>query len=61
MPITATHGWHTFDGTLQRLFFVLTMGLVAVGLNALLWVLSLPWVAWRLICWVSYEVRELEA
>lgn len=60
VPITATYGWHTFDGTLQRIFFVLTMGLVAVGLNALLWVLSLPWVAWRLVCWVSYEVREVK-
>ncbi|CAM9548053.1 unnamed protein product, partial [Ectocarpus fasciculatus] len=57
-PITSTYGWHTFDGTLQRLLFASTMGLVAVALHALLWVLSLPWVAWRLVCWVSYEFGE---
>ncbi|CAM9885508.1 unnamed protein product [Ectocarpus fasciculatus] len=55
VPITSTYGWHTFDGMLQRLLFAFTMGLVAVALNALLWVLSLPWVVWRLVSWVSYE------
>ncbi|CAB1096081.1 unnamed protein product [Ectocarpus sp. CCAP 1310/34] len=57
-PITYTYGWHTFDGMLQRLLFASTMGLVAVTLNALLWVLSLPWVAWRIVCWVLYKVVE---
>lgn len=33
------------------------MGLAAVAVNAVLWILSLPWVAWKLISWQLAKVR----
>lgn len=51
IPITSTSEWSTFEGFLQRLTFALTMGLAAVALSALLWIVSLPWVAWSLLSW----------
>lgn len=50
-PVTSTYEWFTFEGSLQRLAFALTMGLTAVAFSTLLWIISLPWVAWSLLCW----------
>lgn len=51
IPATSTFEWFTFEGFLQRLTFALTMGLAAVALSALIWIISLPWVAWSLLSW----------
>ncbi|CAN0416249.1 unnamed protein product [Ascophyllum nodosum] len=50
-PATSTYGWFTFEGFLQRGAFALTMGVAALALSALLWIISLPWVAWSLFRW----------
>ncbi|CAN0376362.1 unnamed protein product, partial [Ascophyllum nodosum] len=50
-PATSTYGWFTFEGLLQRGAFTLTMGVAALALSALLWIISLPWVAWSLLRW----------
>lgn len=55
-PITSMYWWHTFDGVMQRFAFAFTMGSAAVVLNALLWLLSMPWIAWRLVRWIFSEV-----
>lgn len=51
IPATSTYAWFTFEGFIQRGAFALTMGLAAVALSSLLWVISLPWVAWSLLRW----------
>ena len=39
------------QGVLERLIFAFTVGLVAMGGNALLWVISLPSVALHIVRW----------
>lgn len=56
-PITSKHQWHTFDGMMQRFAFAFSMGLAAVALNAMLWVVSLPWMTWKFVSWVLSKVR----
>ena len=57
-PVTAMYWWRTFDGTMQRVAFACTMGSTAVVLNALLWLLSMPWIAWKLFKWTFSKVRR---
>eukprot|EP00903_Cladosiphon_okamuranus_P021649 g19903.t1 len=57
-PITSKYGWHTFDGMMQRFAFAFAMGLVAVALNGLLWVFSLPWVTWRFLKWATSKFED---
>lgn len=52
-PITATYRYRTVDGAVQRLFFAGTMGLVAVIISSILWVMSIPWVGWKILCWMQ--------
>lgn len=51
-PVTSTYAWFTLVGFLQRLTFAGTMGVVAVAMSGVLWIISLPWVAWSLVRWV---------
>lgn len=44
-----THEWRTFEGGLQRVSFAFTMGAAAIVMSAILWTLSVPWVAWCLL------------
>eukprot|EP00903_Cladosiphon_okamuranus_P014652 g13586.t1 len=48
-PASNTHKWKTFEGSLQRRAFAWTLGAAAVVLSAVLWILSVPWVAWCLL------------
>ena len=57
VPITCTYGWLVINGAMQRFAFASTMGLAAVALNGLLWLLSLPWIAWGLLRLKVSEVR----
>lgn len=47
-PFSTTHQWKTLEGGLQRFEFAFTFGVAAVGLSAILWIVSVPWVAWCL-------------
>lgn len=49
LPASATHKWETFEGSLQRWAFAWTLGIAAVVMSAILWILSVPWVAWCLL------------
>ncbi|CAM9397930.1 unnamed protein product [Ectocarpus fasciculatus] len=46
---TQTHEWRTFEGGVQRLLFAFTFGVAAIAMSAILWTLSVPWVAWCLL------------
>eukprot|EP00752_Nemacystus_decipiens_P006636 g5966.t1 len=59
-PITAMYWWRAFDGMVQRFAFAFTMGLAAVALNALLWVLSMPWIAWKIVRWLYSKPDKTE-
>eukprot|EP00903_Cladosiphon_okamuranus_P019883 g18275.t1 len=52
-PFTSSILWYTLEGLMQRLMFALTMGVAALLLSALLWMLSLPLVAWNIVRWVA--------
>eukprot|EP00752_Nemacystus_decipiens_P009021 g8052.t1 len=58
-PFTSSFLWYTMEGLMQRVLFALTMGVAALLLSALLWTVSLPFVAWNIIRWVaSKEMSE---
>lgn len=40
--------WEVTVRTIHRLIFALVVGLTSVALFTLLWILSIPWVAWSL-------------
>ncbi|CAM9807163.1 unnamed protein product [Ectocarpus sp. 6 AP-2014] len=46
---TQTHQWRTFEGGVQRVLFAFTFGAAAIVMSAILWTLSVPWVAWCLL------------
>ncbi|CBN74319.1 Transient Receptor Potential Channel. Partial sequence [Ectocarpus siliculosus] len=46
---TQTHEWRTFEGGVQRVLFAFTFGAAAIVMSAILWTLSVPWVAWCLL------------
>lgn len=48
-PVSQTHEWKTISAGLQRFGFAVTFGASAVVVFAILWVLSVPWVAWCLL------------
>eukprot|EP00752_Nemacystus_decipiens_P011859 g10519.t1 len=48
-PFSSRPQWKAIDGFLQRLAFAATMGVAAVVVSAILWALSLPWVAWCIL------------
>ncbi|CAM9206508.1 unnamed protein product [Ectocarpus fasciculatus] len=63
-PFSTTHQWKTLEGGLQRLEFAFTFGVATVGLSAILWIVSVPWVAWclhRLVRRPAEEETEAEA
>ncbi|CAM9154356.1 unnamed protein product [Ectocarpus fasciculatus] len=49
MACSQTHEWRTFEGGLQRVAFAFTLGAAAIVMSAILWTLSVPWVAWCLL------------
>ncbi|CAM9266991.1 unnamed protein product [Ectocarpus sp. 4 AP-2014] len=46
---TQTHEWRAFEGGVQRFLFAFTFGSAAIVMSAILWTLSVPWVAWCLL------------
>ncbi|CBN74318.1 Ankyrin Repeat Transient Receptor Potential Channel [Ectocarpus siliculosus] len=60
-PFSTTHQWKTLEGGLQRLEFAFTFGVAAVGLSTILWIVSVPWVAWCLHRLVHKAEEETEA
>lgn len=46
------------QGGLERLIFAFTMGLIALGGTAVLWVVSLPSVALRIVRWKVAPVSD---
>ncbi|CAM9931417.1 unnamed protein product, partial [Ectocarpus sp. 13 AM-2016] len=46
---TQTHEWRAFEGGVQRFLFAFTFGAAAIVMSAILWTLSVPWVAWCLL------------
>lgn len=48
-PFSTTPKWKAFEGFLQRLAFAMTMGTGVLVMFIMLWVLSVPWVAWCLL------------
>eukprot|EP00903_Cladosiphon_okamuranus_P014653 g13587.t1 len=48
-PFSTTSRWKNCDDHIQELEFALTLGGTAVGLSTVLWVLSVPWVAWCML------------
>lgn len=57
IPLSGTLTWLFIEGTIDRLIFACTMGLVAIGASAILWTVSMPWVAWRIFRWRFPTVR----
>lgn len=55
---SSTTRWRSIEGAINRLIFACTMGVVAVVLLSVLWVVSLPWIAWRIFRWRFPRVRE---
>eukprot|EP00903_Cladosiphon_okamuranus_P011821 g11108.t2 len=55
-PVTTMCWWRTFDGMMQRFAFAYTMGLAAVVLNAILWMLSMPLIVWKIVRWTFRKV-----
>ncbi|CAB1107646.1 unnamed protein product [Ectocarpus sp. CCAP 1310/34] len=51
-PFSTSHQRKTLEGGLQRLEFAFTFGVAAVGLSAILWIVSVPWVDSCLHCLV---------
>lgn len=58
VPFSMSYVWLTIEGGIQKLLFASTMGLTAVALSALLWVVSTPWIAWRLLRWAYPAVSD---
>ncbi|CAN0000111.1 unnamed protein product, partial [Laminaria digitata] len=50
-PLSQTNGVLVLQGTLQRLLFACSMGLLALAGSAVLWLVSLPSVAMRILRW----------
>ena len=50
-PISETYLWDAWLGVVHRGIFAAIVGSLAVGACAALWVLSSPWLAWRILCW----------
>ncbi|CAM9233322.1 unnamed protein product, partial [Ectocarpus sp. 12 AP-2014] len=44
-----THEWKVLEGGLQRVVFAFTFGAASLVVSAILWTLSVPWVAWCLL------------
>lgn len=58
-PFSETYEWVVAMGVVHRMAFALIMGPLAFALSALLWMVSLPWVAWQLQLWQNFTVRKL--
>lgn len=54
----SSYEWYTFDGCIQRICFAFTMGLVAVALSSVLWLVSIPWISRDLHQWGSEAIGE---
>lgn len=58
-PLSQTNAMLALQGALQRLLFACSMGLLALAGSALLWVVSLPSVAMRILRWQFSAVSEM--
>lgn len=56
-PFSTTPKWKSFEGFLRRAAFAVTMGAASLVVFAILWSLSVPWIAWRIWCLVHPAVR----
>lgn len=56
LPASQTHEWKTVEGGFQRLGFACTLGLAALVVTSILWMVSVPWVAWCLLRWARPAV-----
>lgn len=50
-PVTSTYGWASFLATWDRALFAIFMGLPALTLLILLWIISVPLIAANLVVW----------
>lgn len=57
VPFSMSYVWHTIERGAQMLIFALTMGLAAVAMSTTLWMVSTPWIAWRILRWMCPPVN----
>lgn len=56
-PASMSFNWHTIEETGNRLLFSLTMGIASLVMLVGLWIISVPWISWRIVRWVFPPVR----
>ena len=60
-PFSKSYLWLTIKGGRDRLIFAFTMGLASVIMSMILWIVSTPWIAWRILRWFHPAVSRPNA